>query len=206
MDMQFRAGDRVEVISDKYNGRTAGLTGSVRCANASYIAVVIDGETNTRSEYGCFYYKHNQLKQLEGGTIMEGNYRIAKVQFIEGHSLELKYNYACYDDSIVEGDICVVKSANHGFGLARVVDFAPKTGEAITREIVCKADFTAYDERVRQRKRIAELMSEMKKRTVDMSELLLYRQFAAFDPTMAELLKEYETLTGGATDDKCKDL
>lgn len=198
MKINFNMGDRVEVISDNYNGRTTGLTGTVRANYNDSIAVDIDGMTNTRSSYGRFYYKNNQLKKL-GGDIMEGNYNIAHVKFLDGSNTNSIYHYALYDGTEATiGDICVVKSAHHGFGLARIVDIQPKSNEAITREIICKADFKAYEERVACRKRKAELMAEMKKRAATAQEILIYKNLAASDPAMAELLSEYEKLVGGA--------
>lgn len=207
MKIEFSIGDRVVVISDNYNGRTVGLTGTVRSNYNGSIAVNLDSMTNARSSYGCFYYKNNQLKKLgrgiimEGDIIMEGNYNIAHVKFLEGTNTNSIYHYALYDGTeATVGDICVVKSAHHGFGLARIVDIQPKSNEAITREIVCKADFKAYEERVACRKRKAELTAEMKKRAAAVQEILIYKNLAASDPAMAELFSEYEKLVGGAID------
>ena len=198
MKIELSTGDRVEVISDNYKGRTAGLTGTVRSNYEGSIAVNLDGMTNTRSSYGCFYYKNNQLKKLGGDIIMEGNYNIAHVKFLEGSNTNSIYHYALYEGTEATiGDICVVKSAHHGFGLARIVDIQPKSNEAITREIICKADFKAYEERVACRKRKAELMAEMKTRAAAAQEILIYKNLAASDPAMAELLGEYEKLVGG---------
>lgn len=199
-------GDRVEVISDNYLGRTVGLVGTVRSNYMDSIAVNIDDITNTRSSCGCFYYKNNQLKKLGGDIIVEGNYSIAHVKFLEGSNTNSIYHYALYEGTEATiGDICVVKSAHHGFGLARIVDIQPKSNEVITREIVCKADFSAYEERVacrkRKHKRKAELVSEMKKRAAAVQEILIYKSLAASDPMMAELLSEYEKLVGGAIND-----
>ena len=206
MKIEFNIGDRVEVISDRYRGRTVGLTGTVRTTYASNIAVNLDSMTNTKSSYGCFYYNNNQLKKLEGGTIMEGNYNIAYVKFLEGSNNNI-YHYALYDGTEATiGDICVAKSANHGFGLVRIVDIKPKSNEDITREIVCKADFSAYTEREACRKRKAELVSEMKKRAAAVQEILIYKTLAASDPAMAELLSEYDKLVGGAINDERKDV
>lgn len=192
-------GDRVEVISDNYLGRTVGLVGTVRSNYVDSIAVNIDDITNTRSSCGCFYYKNNQLKKLGGDIIMEGSYTIAHVKFLAGSNSI--YHYALYEGTEATiGDICIGKSAHHGFGLVRIVDIQPKSNEVITREIVCKADFSAYEERVacRKHKRKAELVSEMKKRAAPVQEILIYKNLAASDPVMAELLSEYEKLVGGA--------
>ena len=207
MKIEFNIGDRVEVISDHYRGRTVGLTGTVRSNYESGIAVNLDDMTNTRSGYGCFYYNKNQLKKLEGDTIMEGNYNIAYVKFLEGSNTNTIYHYALYEGTEATiDDICVAKSAHHGFGLVRIVDIQPKSNEDITREIVCKADFSAYRERGACRKRKAELVSEMKKRAAAVQEILIYKTLAASDPAMAELLGEYEKLVGGAINDERKDM
>lgn len=194
----FTIGDRVKVLADNYKGRTVGLVGTVRSSYDGSIAVNLDCLNNERSKYGCYYFKPKQLEFLKGETnIMEGNYRIAHVKFLEGNNTDTVYHYALYDGTLAwEGDICVVKSAHHGFGLARIVEITPKTSENITREIICRADFTAYEERVAQRKRSAELMAEMKKRAAAVQEIMIYKQLAAQDPAMAELLKEYEQLKG----------
>lgn len=207
MKIKFNIGDRVEVTSDRYRGRTVGLTGTVRATYASSTAVNLDIMTNAKSSYGCFYYNNNQLKKLGGDTIMEGNYNIAYVKFIEGSNTDVIYHYALYEGTEATiGDICVAKSAHHGFGLVCIVDIKPKSNEDITREIVCKADFSAYTEREACRKRKAELVSEMKKRAAAVQEILIYKTLAASDPAMAELLSEYDKLVGGAINDERKDV
>lgn len=195
----FSIGDRVKVLADNYKDRTVGLVGTVRSVYDGSIAVNLDGLTNTRSSYGCYYYKAKQLEFLKGEmNIMDGIYRVALVNFLEGSNRTTDYEYACYDDSIREGDTCVVKTAHHGFALAKVRAFAEASTNPVTREIVCHADFSAYNERVERRERSAKLMQEMKKRAAAAQEILIYRQLAAQDPAMAELLKEYEQLNGGA--------
>lgn len=195
----FSIGDRVKVLADNYKDRTVGLVGTVRSVYDGSIAVNLDGLTNTRSSYGCYYYKAKQLEFLKGEmNIMDGIYRVALVNFLEGSNRTTDYEYACYDDSICEGDTCVVKTAHHGFALAKVRALAEASTNPVTREIVCRADFSAYNERVERRERSAKLMQEMKKRAAAAQEILIYRQLAAQDPAMAELLKEYEQLNGGA--------
>lgn len=194
-DVHIRKGDRVEVISDNYLGRTIGLTGTVQSSYVDSITVNIDGIA------GCFYYKNNQLKKL-GDIIMEGNYSIAHVKLLEDSNTNDIYRYALYEgtDATI-GDICVAKSVHHGFGLVRVVDIQPKSNEVITREIICKADFSAYEERAARRTRKAALMSEMKKCAAAVQDILIYKSLAASNPMMAELLSEYEKLVGGDIND-----
>lgn len=194
----FSIGDRVKVITDNYRGRTVGLSGTVRSVYDGNVAVNLDNLTNSRSSYGCFYFKPKQIEFLKGEmNIMDGIFRVALVNFLEGSNTSTDYEYACYDMDIVEGDICVVKTAHHGFALAKVRAFAEASTKPVTREIVCQADFTAYNERVERRERSAKLMQEMKKRAAAAQEILIYKTLAAQDPEMAKLLAEYEQLKGG---------
>lgn len=198
--MKFRVGDRVAVITGyKYANIKEGAPGTIisryACGWSNY-GVKVDGIANKRSSYGCFYFAENQLELLkEENNIMEGNYRIADVQFIEGTNKNEVYAYACFDEDVWVDDICVVKSAKHGFGLAKVVRLRPKTDEEITREIVCKADFSAYDARVANRKKQAELKKQMADRASKLQELSMYELLAKSDPEMAELLKSYKEIS-----------
>lgn len=195
----FTIGDRVKVLDDNYRGRTVGLVGTVRSAYDGSIAVNLDCLNNDRSKYGCYYFKPKQLEFLKGEmNIMDGIYRVALVNFMEGSNTSTDYEYACYDDFVREGDICVVKTAHHGFALAKVRAFAEASTKPVTREIVCVADFTDYNERVERRERSAKLMQEMKKRAAAAQEIMIYKTLAAQDPEMAKLLAEYEQLKGGA--------
>lgn len=192
----MKVGDRVRVKRSKYKEIGPDLMGTVRSMYLDSIAVEIDCFTNQRSEYGWYYFTRKQLEQVtSGGTKhMEGNYRIAIVHFIDGSNTNVAYQYACYDDDIKEGDICVVKSAHHGFGIAKIHALEPKNDTVITREIVCKADFTAYNSRENARKRREELKKKMAARAAQLQEVALYAMLAKEDADMSELLKEYEGL------------
>ncbi len=202
---EFVEGDRVELVhtSSKYKRIPVGATGVVtNVYSISSIRVRLDGYTNITSKYGDYYFDHKHLKRIntesnnEGSIIMTGNYRAAEVQFIEGNNTESKYTYACYDLTIVEGDICVVKSAHHGLGIARVAGFITTT-EELTREIVCKCDFSDYNKRVEDRKRMMELRDLMTARAKKLQDIALFQMLAKEDPEMASLLADYQRLMGG---------
>lgn len=198
--MSISNGDRVKVLHNhKYSQALIGKEGTVVNAySPDSISVKFDDVKNSQSGYGYFYFTATQLKKLDKGDekIMEGNYAIAHVKFLEGTNTDKTYRYALYDSSICIGDICVVKSAHHGFGLAKVVSIEPKTDEAITREIVCKADFSAYEAREASRKRRAELTKLMHERAAKLQETALFAMLAKDDAEMAELLNEYSGLGG----------
>lgn len=204
MGLKPCAGDRVVVISkNKYSPFVVGLFGTVCNNYMGSVSVKLDDAFNGNSERGLYYFKERDLRlidipepkpeqTMEGAVkLMDGNYRIADVQFIDGNNKSAVYAYACYDEGIYVDDICVVKSAHHGFGLAKVVRLRAKTDEEITREIVCKADFSAYDKRVVRRVKQAELMKRMAERASKLQELSMYTLLAESDPEMAKLLEEY---------------
>lgn len=202
---EFVVGDRVELVrvSSKYKRIPVGATGTVRNVyNPSSIRVQLDDYTNITSKYGDYYFETKHLKRInnesnnEGSIIMTGNYRAAEVQFIEGNNTDCKYIYACYDPSVVEGDICVVKSAHHGFGIAKVAGFISTT-EELTREIVCKCDFSDYNKRVETRKRMMELKDLMTARATQLREITLFKALAREDSDMANMLAEFQELMGG---------
>lgn len=194
--MSFRIGDRVTLRTNgKYKALEAGMHGTVRLMYECNYTVQIDGHINPRSAKGYFYFTEKQLEIFkEEDKIMTGNYRIADVQFIEGVNKNEVYAYACYDEDVYVDDICVVKSANHGFGIAKVVRLRARTDEEIIREIVCKADFSKYDTRVANRKKQAELKKAMASRASKLQELSMYELLAKNDPEMAELLSAYKEI------------
>lgn len=202
---EFVVGDRVELVhkSPKYKKLPVGATGTVKYVYSPLsIRVNVDGIENKSSQYGDFYLAANQLKRIndesnnEGSIIMIGNYRVAEVQFIEGHNTDRVYLYACYDPSIVDGDICVVKTAHHGMSIARVVDFICTT-EELTREIICKCDFSEYNKRVETRKRMMELKDLMTVRAAQLRDIALFKALAREDSDMANMFAEFEQLMGG---------
>ena len=206
---EFVVGDRVELVrtSSKYKRIPVGVTGTVtNVYNPSSIRVRLDLYTNITSKYGDYYFEAKHLKitndesNNEGSiTIMTGNYRVAEMQFIEGNNTDRTYNYACYDPSIIEGDICVVKSAHHGMGIARVAGFTCTT-EEMTREIICKCDFSDYNTRVENRKRMIELKDLMTARAKKLQDIALFQMLAKEDSEMACMLADYQRLMGGEAD------
>lgn len=199
---KLKVGDRVKTTSKgKYTGLTVNLFGTVELTYSnSSIGVRLDTYRNPRSDRGLYYFNEAQLVRVgKDSETMEGNYFIAKVHFIDDADDARVYNYACFDDSILIDDICVVKTAHHGFSLARVVTFLEKDKEAVGagREIVCKVDFSAYEARVETRKRREQLKADMQLKAAQMQELAVYQMLADKDPEMAAMLEEYKRLTDG---------
>lgn len=197
---KFNKGDLVVVVRhSRYKSIPIGAIGVVYNASPMYennIAVKLDSFHNGRSGYDCFYFKANEIELYKGETkIMEGNYMIATIKFLDGANTDKTYRYALYDGTpAVIGDICVVKSAHHGMGIARIVDIEAKTDEKITREIICICNFSMYEDREAKRQRKEELKRKMAARAAQLQEIALYKMMAAEDSSMGDMLREFEGL------------
>lgn len=64
------------------------------------------------------------------------------------------------------------------------------------KEIVCKVDFTAWNERRERAKRMNELQCMMNNRVRDLQETALFEMLASRDPELKAMLDEYKTLRG----------
>ena len=130
-----------------------------------------------------------------------GNYRVAKVRFLEGSNTHNTYNYALFDDEIQQYDNCVVKSANHGLGIAIIEEIIDNVDNiSVTdnngniREIVCKIDMSAFHKRIDDRRRALQLKKEMDKKVKELQGLALYKIMAENSPELKAMLSEYEEL------------
>lgn len=64
------------------------------------------------------------------------------------------------------------------------------------RKMVCKVDFTAWNERRERAKRMNELQCMMNNRVRDLQETALFEMLASKDPELKAMLDEYKTLRG----------
>lgn len=71
-----------------------------------------------------------------------------------------------------------------------------KTCTGGLKEIVCKVDFTAWNERRERAKRMNELQCMMNNRVRDLQETALFEMLASKDPELKAMLDEYKTLRG----------
>ena len=199
----FEVGMRVRVINQR-TYKSVDLidsTGIIRDINGSRIRVTLDGIRNPNSSYGSFYFTPSELEIVDmKEKNMQNNItnylNIAKIRFIDSpYSSTKTYNYANFDPDLTVGDICVVRSANHGFGVAKVEEIVEQNDIATQREVVAKVNTDAYDERVANRTKSAELRAKMQDRARQLQDIALYELMAGNDTTMSELLKEYKSVT-----------
>lgn len=202
----FEVGSRIKVVKQK-SYKTFDLideVGTVRSIGGSKISVNLDDVRNPNSSYGAFYFEPVELVLLNNDMeeiFMQNNItnylNIAKIKFVDScYNNSKTYEYANFDPELKVGDICVVKSAHHGLGVAKVEEIVERNDITTQREIVAIVNVDSYKERVANRAKAAELKTKMQERVKQLQDVALYKMMAENDPTMSEMLKEYQTIIG----------
>jgi hypothetical protein len=206
----FKPGARVEIIRcdsyKKYDYK--GKLGTVilnQYGQYGKILVELDTERNPYSVVGHFYFKPSELSLvnetnddiLEENTMNNiANYlNLVKIEYVEDNKLS-NHTYANFDSSIVKGDMVIVSTPYAGLALGTVVEVIERNDVNTTNEVVSKVDTTAYDARVANRAKAAELKAKMKERAKQLQDIALYQMLAKDDPAMLELLSEYQAIPG----------
>lgn len=125
--------------------------------------------------------------------MVTGKYRIGVVTFLKGTNTTKRYSFALFDDDVCISDVVLCDTAT-GYQVAQVVDIINQdeyVGADVTKEIICKVDFSAFDKRAAERKRKVELKKKMDEMVRDDKELMLYRMLAEKNPEMQNMLDEY---------------
>jgi hypothetical protein len=183
---------------DKLIGQCACVIKDCHLAYGT-ITVSISDMHNCRSASGYYYFSPSELeileneKENENMNIITNYLNIAKIQYLDNTATS-RYDYANFDPELKEGDLCVVKSAHHGLGLAKVVEIQDRNDVELQREIVAKVDTTAFDERVGIRKQAAELKAKMQERAKQLQDIALYQMLAKEDSEMMSLLGQFQSL------------
>lgn len=201
----FGVGARVKVVRNrKYpKEQLKDLIGTVRTDSGFNVSVVFDDVKNARSSYGAFYFKavdlvavdefDNENMEEKNMNVVTNYLNVAKVRFINGRNADI-YEYANFEHDLEEGDLCVVKTANHGLGLAKVVAIEWRNDLETCREVVAKVDTANFNMRVDLRNKADELKAKMEARAKQLQDIALYQMLAKDDPEMAEMLNEYQVL------------
>ena len=127
-----------------------------------------------------------------------GDFKVAKIKFLNGTNTCTEYEYAMFDDYEV-GDTVVVASANHGLGIAKISAIITKEQAAtkiFEREIVTKVDMETYENRKKNRNRLNELKNKMDKRFNELNKIALFEMMAEKDTELKGMLEEYKNLIG----------
>lgn len=192
----------ITAVTKKQNVKgKLGTVVSNEYASYGKIVVQLDDITN---HYGCsgnFYFKPRNIEVLNENDILEENtmqnvvnyFNIVKIKYLDS-AYPTKHDYANFDIFLKVGDLCVVKSLNHGLGLARVTEVIDRNDIKTPREIVAKVDTEHYDSRVESRKQAAELKALMEERARQLQDIALYQMLAEKDPNMQDLLNRFNSL------------
>ena len=193
--MKFKTDDRVKVINPKFeNYKKLGTVTSM--TNTSCWVLMDNGSARNYKFENIQLVEKNQEDQKMAIT---GDFKVAKVKFLNGTNTCTEYEYAMFDDYEV-GDTVVVASANHGLGIAKISAIIAKeqaTTKTFEREIVSKVDMETYETRKKNRNRIQELKRQMDKRVNELNQLALFEMLAANDDELCKMLSEYKNLMGG---------
>lgn len=205
MDEALEYGMSVRVIKQsKY--KTTKLLGKIGTVRSSYpgsgsIPVEFDNEFNAASSYGYYYFKRNDLEIVDTNTdteekimgIITNYFNIVKVQYLSD-SKASSYNYANFNPDIKVDDVVITKRGPGDYGLAKVVEILDTTDVKTDREVVTVVDMSAYNERVANRAKAAELKAKMEERAKQLQDIALYQLLAKDDSAMMDLLKEYQSV------------
>lgn len=218
----FKLGMRVKIVCGScsldgvhsYYGQYIGCEGEVvripqstakamaREAEISLtIGVKLDGKYNERSQYGCYWFKPEELyviteeeKENNKMLLLKG-YKIAQVA-IEGY--ENQY-VAHYEETLEEGDKVVVAKNDDEYSCGVVtavfdeahMNYKPKF------VIVSKIDDTAHWIRLDRARKALRLEQQLKTAVADYQQIALYEMLAEKSPEIAALLKELKEVTNG---------
>lgn len=140
-------------------------------------------------------------------NIITGYRNLVKCKYVNdtscSNSKKNNLLYATFE-SLEVGDYVVVKSKNHGLGLAVVLEICDKeeeqrllsVGTIVEREVCCKCDLESYETRVNGRKRKLELEKLLDKRVEEKNKIERYERLCGDDPIAKELLNELKKLSG----------
>lgn len=130
---------------------------------------------------------------------VKGNYNVALVKFVEGVYTDKLYAFALFDDGIFVEDTVLVDTAN-GYKVVVIQEIHGKAdyeelGSVLpTKEVICKIDFTAFDERKAKRAKAAKLKTDMNKMVKSLQEVAVFELLAEKSPELKAMLEEYKSL------------
>lgn len=114
------------------------------------------------------------------------------------YSKDKQYHYKTDIAGIKAGDTLVVESPTDGYVCVTVVSVHDDDLEFVsraTKNVVCKADTSYYEERKKAAKKAQTIKSILDGKIAKMQEVHKYKILEEIDPEAAELIKQLESLT-----------
>ncbi len=205
-DNLFYKDDIVKVSNSKL--KTHNKIGVVLCSDGQLVEIQIKGLPKltyysgnlilVRREIDSPQETYKRFKE-NNDMAVKGNYNVAVVNFIDGINTEKDYVFALFDNDITVGDKVLVDT-NSGYGVAVVIAISTKEDCTVngfmlpTKEVVCKVDFTAFDNRINKREKVAQLKKDMDKKVKSLQEIAVFELLAEKSPELKEMLDEYKNL------------
>lgn len=191
----FNVGDSVEVINKRLQsfGLIGTITTSHHNANSSFVKF---DNWNGKGEKELLIKNENLKFKGDKSMAVKGNYNVAMVKFIQGYNTSKEYAFALFDNDTDVGDH-VLCDTSQGYNIGKVTKIVPQSeycGCTVTKEIICKIDFTEFEKRKELRKQKEALKKQMDKMVKDNQELFLYQALADKNPEMAAMLAAYKEL------------
>jgi hypothetical protein len=196
---KFTNGDRVRVSSGcNTHGRCGTVTRYIAHPCAKYVQVQLDnGSLRSYNEASL-----ELLNKKEEDIIMKvnGNYNVAMVKLLKDANISTttKYAFALFDNEIACEDLVLCDTVN-GYVVGKITDIITQDeyqGNAVTKEIICKVDFAAFEQRKANRIKAHQIQKEMDKKIKGIQEMMLYEMMAEKNPELKEMLEQYKALIG----------
>jgi hypothetical protein len=203
---KFKKGDRVRIQSAC---QSYGQTGTVikhiySSFNPDYhcVQVKLDGgNIKSYNEQSLSYINNNKQNKINikgEEDMLVGKYDVAMVKFLQGVNTSKEYAFALFNKEIKEGDLvlCDTQNGCSVVEVTKVMSQSDYNGVDVTKEIICKVDFTDFETRKTNREKAKKLKAEMDKRAKELQGLALIEMLAEKDDSLKEQLEAYKELIG----------
>ena len=197
---KFQHNDTVRVVSScQAYGQIGKIVRYISCnsyCNSNYVQVRLNTGHIKNFNENSLVLENNTMIIKGDNNMITGNYNVAMVKFIQGTNTVKGYAFALFDKNIEVDDLVLCDTAN-GYGVAKVIEIVPQDeyeGTTVTKEIICKVDFTDFEQRKANREKAKKLKSEMDKKLKDLQEIALYELMAEKSPELKEMLEAYKSL------------
>lgn len=205
-------GDTVVVGSwySDYSKRHEGKSGVVKRTGPQTwgrIGVLLDGERNSRSQTGVFWFSPGNLKLVKSDNgskerqskeerLMVGNYRVVHVSYGDSGPFTACADYL----GVQKGELVVVMSGHHGMVIARVIEVTGPDGGPIQdnvrygRQIVDRINTSGYEARIEAEKEYERIKTTMDARVKELQKIAVFEMLAEKDDKLKELLEHFRSL------------
>lgn len=195
---EFKEGDQVRIVAgSRYNGKLARIVG----AKYDNVYVLVNEEKDTSMLMATDVRLIRNEREDNKMEKLTGYKNIAVIEINDKD-----YFYVLYEEDYKPGDqVLVSGNMNQKFYTIKEVltieDFKEKykrqlegTELKFTHEVISKVDTSAYDLRIANRAKAAELRKEMDKKIAEIDEMRKYTLYAEKCPELAAMLEEYNSL------------